>query len=407
MARGDENGNGMVVRIHLPSGHKILGLPTENNYGGEWDLGPTWNYLVSGEHPFLVDTGKSGMGKGLIEMMRSAGVSENDIAFVLISHGHEDHDGSLAEFVAATGIPIKAHEIYGRLIRFYDGLAPNDAVRKFPALCWRCFMPESFTTARCLDYQKARSRLTIEPIKGEGSDLGADISVHHVPGHSPDSLAVSVAGAAVLVGDTVLPEITPWPSQEALFDPVREILNPPYGPAHTIYGLRAYLRSLAKLKGMGNGAGDLIVLPAHRLFYGGRWNDLDLSKRVDELTDHHIQRCGDILEILKGAPKTDREIALEYFDKPLLKGFGVFMAEREVLSHCELLAACGDVMTGLYGEHSVTGEMNFETLIRSITAGGAPADGPLIPPVSSGKEGLVQGGKMENPRGRSGFSRRD
>jgi hypothetical protein len=211
----------------------------------------------------------------------------------------------------------------------------------------------------------------------------------------------------VLVGDTVLPEITPWPSQEALYDPVREILNPPYGPAHTIYGLRAYLRSLAKLKEMGNGAGDLIVLPSHRLFYGGRWNDLDLVKRADELTAHHIQRCGDILKILEGEPMTDREIALAYFDKPLLKGFGVFMAEREVLSHCELLGACGDVVTGPDGKHTATGEMNFESLIRSIAAGGSPADGPLIPPVSSGEGGIVPGGKLENPRGRSGFSRRD
>ena len=38
---GEANGNGMIVRLRLPSGLEILGLPTKNFYGGDWDLGPT------------------------------------------------------------------------------------------------------------------------------------------------------------------------------------------------------------------------------------------------------------------------------------------------------------------------------------------------------------------------------
>ena len=36
---GEANGNHMIVRLKLPSGLEILGLPTENFYGGDWDLG--------------------------------------------------------------------------------------------------------------------------------------------------------------------------------------------------------------------------------------------------------------------------------------------------------------------------------------------------------------------------------
>lgn len=106
--RGEENGNDVIIRLRLPSGLEILGLPTKNFYSGDWDLGPTWNYLVLADRPFLVDTGRTGQGNILLEKMESAGISGKDLAFVLLSHGHEDHDGGLAEIVQATAVSVKA-----------------------------------------------------------------------------------------------------------------------------------------------------------------------------------------------------------------------------------------------------------------------------------------------------------
>lgn len=364
--KGDSNGNGMLIRIKLPSGHEILGLPTENAYGGGWDLGPTWNYVVLDEKPFLVDTGKFGSGGRLLDMMKYAGISGKDIAFVMVSHGHEDHDGSLFEIAESTGAKVKGHDIYDRLIRFYPERAAYDARKQFPASCWRCFMPESFSTKNCLEYQQTRSRLKIEAIENRCSNLSKSALSYHVPGHSPDSLAIFVGGEAVLVGDTVLPDITPWPTQESFFDQVREILKPQYCSADSVYGLRAYIRSLAKLKEVGKGLGDLVVLPAHRLFYNGVWNEIDLVTRIDELIEHHVQRCGAILEIVMKGAKTAREIAMEYFDAPLLKGFGILMAENEVISHCELLSAFGDVVSEGDEKFAATGTMNFGSAIHSL-----------------------------------------
>jgi hypothetical protein len=53
--QGDLNGNQWIIEIKLPSGRSIFGLATENVYGGDWDLGPTWNYVVQTENPFLID----------------------------------------------------------------------------------------------------------------------------------------------------------------------------------------------------------------------------------------------------------------------------------------------------------------------------------------------------------------
>ena len=66
ISEGDRSGNEMVVRFRLPSGLEIYGLPTKNFYGGHWDLGPTWNYAVMADLPFLVDAGKFGQGERLL-----------------------------------------------------------------------------------------------------------------------------------------------------------------------------------------------------------------------------------------------------------------------------------------------------------------------------------------------------
>ena len=101
-------------------------------------------------------------------------------------------------------------------------------------------------------------------------------------------------------------------------------------------------------------------------FYYSHWNDLDLQARVNELISHHIERCADILKILGQAPKTAREVAVEYFEESLLKGFGILMAENEIISHCELLSAFQDVVSEKGGRFTATGSANFESAIRAL-----------------------------------------
>jgi glyoxylase-like metal-dependent hydrolase (beta-lactamase superfamily II) len=358
--QGDENGNGMAVRFRFPSNLEIVGLATENFYGGDWDLGPTWNYVVLADRPFLVDSGRFGQGKKLMDMMDCIGIKPEDLEFVLISHGHEDHDGGLAQLVQFTGLKIKAHAIYDRLVRKVPGAAPAGYKRDFPAKCWHCFMPEAFYTKNCLEYHRVIQGLKVDQIGNGEQAIDTEICTYHLPGHSPDCLAVRIGAEAVVVGDIVLPEITPWPTREASFDDVAEVLKPEYREPERIFGLRRYLKSLMKLGEIAQQHPGLLALPAHRLYYKARWNGIELAARVNELVQHHLQRCGAILEILRSGPKSEDEIAREHFEERLLKGYGSLMAANEVLSHCELLMASGDVVAMDGGKYAATGTINFE-----------------------------------------------
>ena len=358
--RGDQNGNEMIVRFQLPSGLEIFGLPTKNFYGGHWDLGPTWNFAVMADKPFLVDSGRFGQGKKLIDMLRSAGINVDDLGFVLISHGHEDHDGGLAELVRSTDLKVKAHTIYDLLIRRYSDQAPPGDKRNFPAKCWHCPMPESFYSKNCLGYHRVLQDLAVERIGDGVNALGPDIQTYHLPGHSPDCLAVLLGAEAIVVGDIVLPDISPWPTREALFDDVAGVIKPHYKEPGAIFGLGRYIKSLKKLEEIARRHPGILVLPAHRLFYGGQWNGIHLEDRVNELIQHHIQRCAAILEILRNGPMTAEEIAQEHFDENLLEGFGSLMAANEIMSHCELLMKSGDLAGVDNKRYAATGKNNFE-----------------------------------------------
>jgi len=364
--KGDDSGNEMVVKFHLPSGLEIFGLPTKNFYGGHWDLGPTWNYVVMADKPFLVDSGRFGQGKNLLRMMESAGVKAEDLDFVMISHGHEDHDGGLAELEKATNMKVKAHVIYELLMRKYPFFSPPGHKADFPAKCWHCPMPESFYARNCLDYHQVLQELAVEPIGDGDKLLASGIRTFHLPGHSPDCLAVLLGDEAIIVGDVVLPDITPWPTREVLFDEVAEVIKPSYTAAEAIFGLRRFIKSLKKLGIIAEKYPDLLVLPAHRLYHRGRWKGIDLAARVSDLLQHHVQRCAAIIDILQDGPKTSEQIASAHFEERLLEGFGRLMAVNEVISHVELLIACGDLMAVNASEYSLTGKRNFEVYIENL-----------------------------------------
>ena len=163
------------------------------------------------------------------------------------------------------------------------------------------------------------SDLKVDPI-GDGENFLANaIHTFHLAGHSPDCLAVMLGNEAIIVGDIVLPDISPWPTRQALFTEVAAIIKPKYTEPEAIFGLQRYIKSLKKLEEIGLQLPEILVLPAHRLHYDNRWNGILLADRASELIQHHVDRCAAILDILSDRPKTAEKIAHEHFDPKLLK----------------------------------------------------------------------------------------
>ena len=369
LRQGEATGNGMIVRFRFPSGLTVYGLPTPNDYGGEWDLGPTWNYLVLADRPFLVDAGRWGTGGLLVETIQELERPAREVDFVLLSHGHEDHDGGLAEVKGRLGATVKAHAVYGKLCRQYPDLAPSENKRAFPAKCWNCFMPESFYSANCLEYHQDIKERPVQDIGDGRNALGPGLETWHLPGHSPDALALRAGEELLIVGDNLLPGITPWPSSQRLHALHAGVLGADYPEADTLYGLKRYLKSLGALRELGRAHPEMVVLPAHRLYYGDQFNGLALEERAREIIQHHGERCAAILAALAQGPQDVDSLTPLIFEPSKIKGPGFFMAKNELICHCELLAECGDVAQLPGGAYRATSAENYTQLIAEILDG--------------------------------------
>ncbi len=367
LREGDASGNGMIFRVIASGGMEIFGLATKNFYEGNWDLGPTWNYLVMADEPFLVDTGRTGTSIELLEMIQHTGFDIKSLKTVVLSHGHEDHDGGLADIVQMSGAGIKAHPIYERFIKLIPDQVPDGICKEFPPSCWHCPMPVSFTEKHCLEYHQARHGLIIENIFDQNNSLGDNIEIMYLPGHSPDAIAIIIDSAIAIVGDNVLARISPAPSTLASFHLVGGIFSGSKPKIKQAFGLSSYIRSLKTLELLGNDHPDIFTLPAHRLYYDDKWNDFSLQDRSREIIDHHIQRCRALLKIINSEPRTVEEVMKAHFRPSLLEGIGSFLAKNEIKSHLELLVASSDIKQLDDLLYIGTGNCHFESYIQSLS----------------------------------------
>ena len=374
---GDGSGNGMVFKFSSSSGIDIFGLATRNFYGGNWDLGPTWNYLVMTDEPFLVDTGRTGTCASLLEMIEYTGLPARDLKSVVLTHGHEDHDGGLPEIVEKSGARVLAHPIYERLIRLVPEKVPDGINSDFPPSCWHCPMPDSFVADNCHEYHLNRNGLVIVNICEADARLGDNVRITYLPGHSPDAIGIFIEGDIAIVGDNVMPHISPAPTKQDSYELVCSVFPKGHSEIRQAFGLEAYLRTLKTLQREGDENPDFLVLPGHRLFYNGEWNHFKLEERAAEIVDHHIERCRDILKILEKGPESIKAIMTAHFEPSLLEGMGKNMAKNEIESHLELLTACSDIRQLEDGRFASadSGSAHFESHIRNLAPWPAAASG--------------------------------
>ena len=366
--RGKANGEGMIVHYQTTRGTDVFGLGVPNiSAGSDWDLGPTWCYLVCGENVSLIDTGRFGNFEALKTLLRSIQIGLSDIDRVIVTHHHEDHDGNLADILAEAQPEIWAHSIYPKMIAYHPHIVDGANHPEMPGSCRLCNMPESFA-ARCQPYLKKRSSLSIDVAVDDRRIAPGDIlSFVFTPGHTADSICIILEDEVIFTGDTLLPDITPQPSLAHAFEVNRRILPDGYRHKNIVYGLMNYIDSLRTLASLPTGPFQA-TFPAHRLFYNSQFNLInDVSDRARKIIRFHIDRCRDILATLKGKPLGIDEIASEYFSPSLLGGTGKYMARSEIRAHVEVMEEAGDIRwTGANGSLvECTGSNHYLELIEA------------------------------------------
>lgn len=363
-----DNGDGVIMKYRTRRGTEIycIGVPLYYDSGGDWDLGPSWCYVVGGEKLTLIDTGQFGKYEVLTSMLGQAGFAVKDIRRVIITHGHEDHDGNLPEVLEASGAELWAHYAFDSMVAYRQDIDDGAAHPEFPGSCRTCLMPEQFNKV-CRPYHHKRSKLKATlPVKEGTVPPDSRFSFLLTPGHSPDSMCSVFEGELVFGGDTLLATITPHPSLMLEYYCNSRILPDGYGRDNGAYGLIAYISSLDKLHKQCGGAE--LLLPGHRLFEKGRPNYLGPSARAAEILHFHAERCANILRILDGRVLDLDQISVELFEARLRRGFGKYLSQREVMSHLELLAVHGDIawVNGPEFTSRASGSENYKDFFRKF-----------------------------------------
>jgi hydroxyacylglutathione hydrolase len=160
-------------------------------------LGFVRAFLVRGTRDVLVDAGVKGSGPRLRAALERLGTGLDRLALVVVTHGHLDHIGGLAEIAPSVACPVAVHRGDAELLR---------AGRQRP------FTPVSplFAVLMRLAPRQAAagSSAGIEPgvLLEDVFDLapfGVDGTVEATPGHTAGSVSLFLAGGDVIVGDAL------------------------------------------------------------------------------------------------------------------------------------------------------------------------------------------------------------
>ncbi|WP_115863597.1 MBL fold metallo-hydrolase [Halorussus litoreus] len=293
-----------------------LSIPTP------FEVGPVNAYLAGRT---LVDPGPGSEGAwaALLDGLEARELVPSDLERVVITHPHPDHFG-LAKRLREEGVRVLASPQTAEIVADFEGRFEYE--RSYFVDCFERHgmarstaetvtdLPESFLrvapgveTDRVLDdgdqFEVAGTAVTTEAVQG------------HAAGETIFSYETDAGEQRALVGDHVLPDITPNP----LLQP------PPETGGERPRVLPAFNRSLAALR----------EREFDRFLPGHREEITSPGERVAEILDAHEDRTAKVREIVADGPITAVEVMEELFgDLPATE---YFPAMSEAVGHLDVL----------------------------------------------------------------------
>ena len=365
LRKGDPQGNRMILRLTTHGGLTVHAIGVPQDWPSR--TGPTWAYLFESDGVTLIDPGAHGSFRELVEGIEQCGYSAKNIDRVIVSHGHSDHDGSVAEMVGTSGADLWTHGMYATLLPYsqweVQDRSSSPIHTEMNALADAAInhREESTYRRRNQRYNDSKKGLTVDHTVADGETFG-DATIIHAPGHSPDELCVTLDGV-VFTGDHVLPEITPHPTTKATYrSHIQEIMPAEFADASKSYGLETYMRSLKTVIDFGP---TYSILPAHRLYNRNRYN-FQTVDRAREVVLHHARRLNQILQRLTNETSGLETVTRGIFEHGKLLGGNLYMALAEIVAHVELLEDLGDLEFTEDKQLRKTGSQNHRQFVAEL-----------------------------------------
>ena len=286
-------------------------------------VGPANVYVFTAEPITLFDCGPNtpATETALFLGLASIGTAPEQIARLVISHGHPDHYGMAPRLRDLSGATILVGE------RDLPKLADGSMLVATGRLLLQAGMPME----ELMDIGERERKLgpDIRPEIPEAAPLrdgdrvgfdGFELEVLHLPGHTAGHICLYHRESGVLFsGDTLLLDISPNP----LIEP------DPMDPTERRRSLIEYLASLDKLS----------ELRLTTVFPGHGPPIEDPRTVIEEMRSHHRRRARTLAGLIDEAGKSAWQLANELF--PHLEGFDNFLAVSEVVAHIDLLVERG------------------------------------------------------------------
>jgi glyoxylase-like metal-dependent hydrolase (beta-lactamase superfamily II) len=263
----------------------------------------------------------------LLDALDEAGLAPTDLEQVLVTHPHPDHFG-LASRLREAGASVVTSPAAAAIIADWEGRYEYEK-DFFVDFFERCGLAAE--TARAVTtlpdaYLAYSPDVETDRVVGAGDEVtvdGATLSVQEVTGHATGELVFGFDADGErrgIVGDNVLPDITPNP-----------LLQPPPEPGDDRPRvLPAYNDSLAWLAEQGYDR----FLPGHRSEIPAP------AARIDEILAEHEKRTASVMEIVD-SPTTPAGVMQELFgDLPATEKFP---GMSEAVGHLDVLEARGQV----------------------------------------------------------------